>query len=595
MNQVTSSTDRCIVPSRMSHRASAHAQRPLLTARLRAGGLLLSMAAVLAMPTSAQSRVSMPDAMPLDWFGYDVAASGPLTVVGAWRDDDMGPDTGSAHIVHTNNKTEGSYLQKLMLSDAAAGDRAGDSVAIGSDYVAVSFPGREMTRPDGSIVHGAVAIFMESGGRWAEVARLDDASRSDGDLFGNAIAIEDDFILVGAPRDDEFAPDGGAVYVYQRSGLTWLRTQKLRPADLGQHDYFGHDLALAGDHGVASAYNDDDRGVNAGAAYVLDRSGSTWSVGQKLTASEGMNFDLFGTSVAMTEDTIVVGAPQNQDGDPAAVTEEGAVFIFEWSPTISEWYETMTLRPGDPNPEHRFGIDVAIGNSAIVVGASHSDSGILNSGSAHIFRQRHRDWFEVTRHVSDTPEAYDYLGLSVAVGDAIVIGVPGASEFRAGAGAIDLVPVPSKSMNWGQSFCHADIPVGGFLRMGGEENSRARCARLTTAGSQSVSRDDLVLRAVGLPPLATGILYMGQKRTSYTVGDGVFCVRAGSSGFQFAKNNASADGRMIERHPISRIEAVIPGATSILVGRSYFAQVAYYDKTRNRWNTTNAVEIEFMN
>ncbi|QDV05985.1 hypothetical protein Poly30_14890 [Planctomycetes bacterium Poly30] len=567
----------------------------LWTARLRGTGVVLSMAAILTATASAQSRVTMPDAMPLDWFGYDVAADGPLTVVGSWRDDDAGPDTGSAHLVVSDSSASGTYLQKLVLADATAGDRAGENVAIGSGYAVVSFPGREIARSDGSVVHGAVAVFAESGGRWVEVARLDDASRSDGDLFGMSVAVEGEFILVGAPRDDEFAPDGGAVYVFRGSGGNWVRTQKIRPTDIGQHDYFGHDLAMAGDHGVVSAYNDDDQGVNAGAAYVLDLVGNNWSVGQKLMSREGGNFDLFGTSVAMVEDTIIVGAPQNEDADPEAVSDEGAVFVFEWSRTIGEWYETMALRPGDPNPQHRFGIDVAIGNDLIVVGAANSDVGVLNSGSAHIFRQRSRDWFEVSRHVSAASQAYDYLGLSVAVGDHVVVGVPGANDARAGGGAIDLIAIPDKGMGWGQTFCHSNVPVGGFQRMGGEPNSRAACARLTTAGSQSVSRDDLVLRTVGMPPATAGILYLGQKRANYSVGDGTFCVSAGRSGYQFAKKYSSEDGRLIQRHPIGRIEAVLPGATSFMVGQKFIAQVAYYDAANSAWNTTNALEIEFTN
>ena len=522
-------------------------------------------------------------------------ADGSLAVVGAWRDDDAGPNTGSAHLVHMTARGSGTYLQKLSIEGAAAGDRAGENVAIGAGYVASTLPGKPMLRPDGSIVHGAVAIFREVDGVYEEAALLDDPSRSEGDLFGTSVAIHENFILVGAPRDDEFAPDGGAVYVFMRNGSKWVRVQKLAPADIGVHDFFGHDLAVAGERGVATAYNDDDRGVNAGAAYVLDLNESTWSVGQKLLAKEGANFDLFGTSVAMTEDTIVVGAPQNQDADDQAVNDEGAAFVYEWSPTIEAWSETMTLRPGDPTEEHRFGIDVAIGGDLIVVGASHADSGILNSGSAHIFRQTSRDWFEVERHVSPTNQAYDYLGLSVAVGDSIVVGVPGASDIVAGGGAVDVIPLPTQGEVWGDTFCHSDERVGGFLRMGGNLNSNGTCGRLTTAGSHSISRDDLVFRAVGMPAGASAILLLSPRQGNIPIGDGPLCLQLGSGAFQFARRFATTDGRLIQRHPIGRIEDAVPGAAATLVGLRYFAQVAYFDDETNRWNTTNAVRVDFEN
>ncbi len=574
---------------------TAQGQRSLKTSLLRGAGFAFVASIALASPVFAQSRVTMPDTLPLDWFGYDVAAEGSLSVVGAWRDDDAGPNTGSAHLVYMDAAGSGTYLQKLSIADAAAGDRAGDNVAIGSGYIASTMPGKVLMRPDGTLVHGAVAIFRELNGVYVETTLLDDPARSDGDLFGSSVAIHEDFILVGAPRDDEFAPDGGAVYVFQRNGSTWIRTQKLRPADIGTHDYFGHDLAVAGDHAVATAYNDDDRGVNAGAAYVLDLDGASWSVGQKLTAKEGANFDLFGTAAAMIEDTIVISAPQNQDGDPDAVNDEGAAFVFEWSSTLQAWSETMVLRPGDPAPEHRFGIDIAIKDDVIVVGASHADSGILNSGSAHIFRQTSRDWFEVSRHVSPSSQAYDYLGLTVAIGDSIVIGVPGANDLSPGGGAVDIMPIPVKGSIWGQTYCHSNERVGGFLRMGGNINSVSTCARLTTAGSQSVSRDDLVFRAVDLPPLAKSILFLGEKRTNYSIGDGPFCVAGGRNAFQFTTKLASSDGRMIQRHPIGRIEAAIPGATAALVGTRYYAQVAYYDSSRSAWNSTNAIQLQFEN
>ncbi len=574
---------------------SPRGDRGLKTSLLRGAGFAFVASMALASSTFAQSRVTMPDTLPLDWFGFDVAAEGELAVVGAWRDDDAGPNTGTAHLVYMDARGDGTYLQKLSITDAAAGDRAGENVTIGAGYVASSLPGKPMARDDGSIVHGAVAIFRESNGIYVEAAILDDPARSDGDLFGASVAIHEDYILVGAPRDDQFAPDGGAVYVFMRNGSSWIRTQKLAPSDVGTHDYFGHDLAVAGARGVATAYNDDDRGVNAGAAYVLNLEAGQWSVGQKLLAREGTNFDLFGTAAAMTENTIVVSAPQNQDGDPDAVNDEGAAFVFEWSPTIEEWSETMTLRPGDPTAEHRFGIDVDINDSVIVVGASHADSGILNSGSAHIFRQTGRDWFEVTRHVSPNSQAYDYLGLTVAVGDSIVVGVPGASDLVSGGGAVDILPIPSKTTVWGDTFCHGPDRVGGFLRMGGEANTSSKCGRLTTAGSQSVSRDDLVFRAVDLPPYSKGILFLGQKQTSYSIGDGTFCVAGGRSSYQFVAKAASADGRLIQRHPIGRIENAVPGASAALIGLRFFAQIAYFDTTSRAWNATNAVVINFSN
>lgn len=550
-------------------------------------------ATCLAPLASGQTRLTTIDAAPLDWFGYDVAIDGSWGVVGSWRDDDAGPDTGSAHVLWVPKEDSAVYLHKLDIAGSSAGERAGENVAIGDGVIAVTVPGRVMPRGTGGSVTGAVVLFHLVQGVWQETAVLDDPSRSDGDLFGSAVAIVGDSILVGAPRDDQFAPDGGALYVFSDVGGTYVRSQKLAPADVGSHDYFGHDVGASGARAVASAYNDDDRGVNAGAAYALEHGSFGWQITQKLVASEGANFDLLGTCVSISGSVMAIGAPQNQDSDTEAVNDEGAVVVYEWSGSASKWVETMTLRPGDPEVEHRFGIDVAVGSDVIVVGASHSDTAVLNAGSTHVFRRRGRDWFEVARHEALTPVAYEYLGLSVAVGDTILVGVPGANDAGAGAGAVDVVDLPAVGGIWGQTFCHGDDRVDGFRNMGGPMNTAATLGRLTPAGTESVARDDLVLRSTGLPHGSMAILFLAARTQRRTLDDGVFCLSFSQGGYQFATQGIGADGRMIQRHPISRIESQYPGASSAMIGVRYYAQVAYYDSSTGRWNTTNALRIDF--
>ncbi len=556
---------------------------------------LIAASVAAAGSAAAQDRLVAPDGQALDWFGYDVAMSGDTAVVGAWRDDDAGAETGSAHVISATGTGAPSYVQKLNLDDMAAGDRAGFNVAIGDDgqVVCVTAPGRTAVRPDGSVMEGAVAVFEWTAGTWDQVALLDDPSRSLGDLFGSGVAIDGDHILVGAPRDDDFAPDGGALYVFGKNGSGYTRLAKLAPDDVGTHDYFGHDVAAANGRAVASAYNDDDAGTNAGAAYALERVGTVWSIRQKLMGAESHGLDLFGTCVAMSKDTIVIGAPQNEDLDAGASRNEGAAFVYEWSNRTRRWVETFCLRPGDPNDEHRFGIDVAVSETRIVVGASHSDSGLLNSGSAHVFTRRARDRFELVRHVASTPQAYDYLGLSVAAGrNAIIVGVPGANGVAVGTGAVDVINGADTS-SWASGYCHSNVRVSGFKNMGGAKNRDGKLGRLCAIGSPSVLRDDLVLRATGLPQGSYGVLYMGAADLREPFGDSVLCVAAGNTGYlRFPYQVIESHGRYVVRNPISRIEASVPGISQVLVGQPMYAQVLYYDSQIKGWNTTNALRLQ---
>lgn len=556
---------------------------------------LFAASIACAGSVAGQDRIAAPDAQALDWFGFDVAMSGDIAVVGSWRDDDAGADTGSAHLLQASGKGPTSYLQKLTLTDMAAGDRAGMNVAIGDggSIVCVTVPGRSLVRPDGSAVDGAVAVFADAGGYWEQVGLLDDPTRSAGDLFGSGVAIDGEYILVGAPRDDDFAPDGGALYVFGSTDQGYTRLAKMAPDDVGVHDYFGHDVAAAGGRAVVSAYNDDDLGANAGAAYTLSRKGTVWSIDQKLNGSEGNALDLFGTCVAMTNDTIVVGAPQNEELDAGASVNEGAAFVYEWSGQMRRWEETFCLRPGDPNDEHRFGIDVAVSATRIVVGASHSDATLLNSGSAHVFTRRARDRFELVRHVSATPQSYDYLGLSVAAGDsAVVVGVPGANGTAVGTGAVDVIYANGMS-TWASTFCHSSVRVGGFKNMGGAENSEAKLGRLCAVGSPSVQRDDLALRATGLPEGSYGILYMGGSDLREPFGASMLCVGTGATGYlRFPYEVVGSHGRYVIRQPVSRLGSAVPGLLAYMVDQPMYAQVLYFEPATSTWNSTNALRVQ---
>ena len=519
--------------------------------------------------------------------------NGDYAVVGSWRDDDAGANTGSAHVIYTPGTTSPAYLEKLTLDDMAAGDLTGMTVAIGDGVIALSVPGRAIVRANGDVVTGTVAVFEENVGGWSVAALLDAPSRTNGDLFGAGLAVAGDQILVGAPRDDEYAPDGGALYVFERTGTSWTMSQKLAPSVIGTHDFFGHDVCAAGDLAAVTAYNDDDQGTNAGAAYALKRVAGVWEVTQKLVGSEGAGFDLFGTCIAMTEESIVVGAPQNEDTDNAAAANEGCVFVYEWSEREEAWVETGCLRPGKPNDDHRFGIDVAINDHVVIVGASHSETNLLNSGSAHVFGRRSRDCYETSCHVARVPQAYDYLGLSVAAGEnAVMVGVPGANEGAVGTGAVDVLDAHGNPQVWGSTYCHSRERVGGFRNMGGEMNSTTRLGRLMCVGSHSVERGDLILRGTNLPENAMATLIMGGGTSKRRFGEGRICVSGDQlGGYQFAFQGVGPDGRYIVRDPIGQIGQVYPSAVPPMIGRPMYAQIVYYDRSMGVWNTTNALRV----
>jgi hypothetical protein len=164
--------------------------------------------------------------------------------------------------------------------------------------------------------------------------------RADNDRFGAAVAAGPDLVVVGAPGADlNSGGDEGAVYVYGRSTGDWVLQQKLTASDGTSGASFGAALALDDDTLIVGAPND---GGGRGAAYVFTRTGATWSPQDKLVFPDGVVVDRAGSSVALRGDTVVLGAP-GRGGD--ASPGPGAALGFTrsgvtWTPTAElSWRE----------------------------------------------------------------------------------------------------------------------------------------------------------------------------------------------------------------------------------------------------------------
>src|SRR6266540_2518832 len=248
---------------------------------------------------SQQAKLTASDAAASDTFGLSVAVSGDTAVVGAISDDtDAGPDAGSAY-VFVRSGTGWSQQAKLTASDAASGDRFGDAVGISGNTVVVG-------ASDAASDAGSAYVFVRSGTSWSQQAMLTASDAAASDLFGRSVAVSGDTAVVGAISDDTDAgPDAGSAYVFVRSGTGWSQQAKLTASDAASGDRFGDAVGISGDTAVVGAQFGD---TIAGSAYVFVRSGTSWSQQAKLTASDAAAFDFFGAAVAISGDTVVVGA-----------------------------------------------------------------------------------------------------------------------------------------------------------------------------------------------------------------------------------------------------------------------------------------------
>ena len=312
---------------------------------------------------------------------------------------------------------------------------------------------------------GAAYVFVRSGSSWSQQAYLKASNTDAGDLFGFSVAIAGDTLVVGAYKEasnatgvngnqaDNSAAWAGAAYVFVRSGSSWSQQAYLKTSNSATFDDFGISVAIDGDTLVVGARGEDSNatGVNgnqadnsassAGAAYVFVRSGSSWSQQAYLKASNPDVGDLFGRTVAIDGDTLVVGAhgeasnATGVNGNQAdnSASEAGAAYVFVRSG--SSWSQQAYLKASNTDALDIFGFPVAISGDTLVVGAwnessnatgvngNQADNSISKAGAAYVFVRSGSSWSQQAYLKASNPDTDDWFGFPVAIsGDTLVVG-----------------------------------------------------------------------------------------------------------------------------------------------------------------------------
>src|ERR1043166_9352940 len=217
----------------------------------------------------------------------------------------------------------------------------------------------------------------------AQQSMLTASDAADSDSFGISVGIDVDTAVVGSIFDDhDGLTNAGSAYIFVRSGSVWTQQMRLTALDAADGDYFGTSVAISGDTVIVGANVDDNAGgVDAGAAYIFVRTGTVWTQQTKLTASNAAIGDGFGYSVAIDGETAAVGAwlvdlPGQQDA--------GAAYIFVRSGTI--WTQQARLTANDGAVSDNLGYSVALSGDTIVAGAWLDDNaGGGDAGAAYVF------------------------------------------------------------------------------------------------------------------------------------------------------------------------------------------------------------------
>ena len=316
----------------------------------------------------------------------------------------------------------------LIAGPAVAQEIAGKKTAqAGINFgLSLALEGEEMFigEPLTVLGSGVVYVYAPDGtGGWVERQRLvaDDAVPGDG--FGWAAAVDGDLLVAGAPARDN---DTGTAYVFRRDAATgtWAQEVKLTADDGAFGDLFGRTVALSGETVVVGAPGDAAQGAAfQGAAYVFERDAATglWMQKAKLTASDGQPADWFGRSVAVYGETAAVGALFHNN-------DNGAVYVFERDAATGTWAEHQKLsEPPLGGVPSSFGQAVAMDGENIMVGAPGYNAG----GAVFMYRRDTIGFWRRRQQILGSLN--DNLGWALSIeGDYMVAGALGENE-RTGA------------------------------------------------------------------------------------------------------------------------------------------------------------------
>ena len=361
-------------------------------------------------------------------FGYSTAAGEGVIVISANQSDDRGENAGSAYLF---DATDGSRLASYFPDAGSDNGNFGYSLDYDSAVTAVG-------ARDESGRGAAYLYWAFSGDR---IRKITPSDAQAGDFFGASIGLDTQFnggvVAVGASLDDDQGDGAGAVYLF--NPFNGIQLHKLYADDALNGDAFGN--ALAVDNGllaVGSPLN-DDQGLNSGSAYIFDMA--TGNQLFKLLPNDGLAGDSFGSSIAMHNGIVAVGAWQRDDlGDSS-----GAVYLFDAATGI----QLHKFLPVDGEADDRFGFSVSISNGVVLIGANRDDINGTWSGSAYIFGATSGN--QLYKLSPSVGNAQDLFGRSVSIhNNTIAIGAVGNDDLSFNAGIAYSFSVPS-------DICPADI------------------------------------------------------------------------------------------------------------------------------------------
>lgn len=266
-----------------------------------------------------------------DRFGFSVSLFGDRALIGMPNGDDNGSGSGTSFVFDFRN---GMWAEtaKLLPEDGSSGDTFGYAVSLFSDRALIGAY-RDDDRGSNS---GSAYVFDFIGAAWRETAKLLPVDGAPDDWFGWSVSLFGDRALVGAPQESFEGTGSGSAYVFDFNNATWTETTQLLPGDGAPGDEFGASVSIFGNRAVVGATGDDDNGEASGSAYVYNIINGNWRETAKLLPADGLTRDEYGVSASLFSNRILVGAYRDDDNG----ANSGSAYVFDLLQIFQDDFES---------------------------------------------------------------------------------------------------------------------------------------------------------------------------------------------------------------------------------------------------------------
>ena len=418
-------------------------------------------------------------------FGEQVAISGDLMLVGTTAEDgaargiDGDPSVQTAErsgAVYAFERIAGSWQvgSYLKASNADAGDFFGQSLAMSGNTAVVgavlessSAQGVNGDEDNNNRVEsGAAYVFTKDQSEWTQAAYLKSSNSDVRDIFGSAVAIDGNLLVVGAPyedsaatgidgdQDDNSMNNAGAVYVFKYLAGQWQQIAYVKAPQTGEAFGFGASVAISANRFVVGSQTEDSNatGVDgdpynnladqSGAAYVYLIDGLSVTLEAYLKASNTGGDDRFGCGVDIDGDTIAVGACREASaargvgGDQTdnSMQMSGAVYVFNRSDS-NGWLQQAYIKAVNSRSFMGIGSELSLSGNLLAIGVKidgsaasgidgdPDDSTMNSAGSAQLYQRSGSTWAPISYIKPMNPGHANLFGGSIAIaGDQLAVG-----------------------------------------------------------------------------------------------------------------------------------------------------------------------------